>query len=163
MTVYNDNEIIIDLKDIVLLGFSGLIIIFANLFQKTWMQKEKMFCYFWGMENYLNNEPNNDFKSDHSIDFLFGTKIKVMKRNKFIFRNILSYIILWMVIIIRLISLPENFIIYDFFPACTIHRFIKNQLDRMNQVTVEPLQIIRLQFFSIFHNRCTHMLLKIFL
>ena len=105
MTVYNDNEIIIDLKDIVLLGFSGLIIIFANLFQKTWMQKEKMFCYFWGMENYLNNEPNNDFKSDHSIDFLFGTKIKVMKRNKFIFRNILSYIILWMVIIIRLISI----------------------------------------------------------
>lgn len=105
MTVYNDNEIIIDLKDIVLLGFSGLIIIFANLFQKTWMQKEKMFCYFWGMENYLNNEPNNDFKSDHSIDFLFGTKIKVMKRNKFIFRNILSYIILGMVIIIRLISI----------------------------------------------------------
>ena len=105
MTVYNDNEIIIDLKDIVLLGFSGLIIIFANLFQKTWMQKEKMFCYFWGMENYLNNEPNNDFKSDHSIDFLFGTKIKVMKRNKFIFRNILSYIILGMVIIVRLISI----------------------------------------------------------
>ena len=66
------------------------------------------------------------------------------------------------IIIIRLISLPENFIIYNFFPACTIHRFIKNQLDRINQVTIEPLQIIRFQFFSIFHNRCTHMLLKIF-
>ena len=44
------------------------------------------------------------------------------------------------IIIIRLISLPENFIIYNFFPTCTIHRFIKNQLDRINQVTVESLQ-----------------------
>ena len=105
MTIYNDKDIIIDLKDIILLGFSGLVIIFANLFQKMWMQKEKMFCYIWGMENYLNNEPNNDFKSDHSIDFLFGTKIKVMKRNKFIFRNIISYIILGIVIVIRIISI----------------------------------------------------------
>ena len=105
MTIYNDKEIIIDLKDIILLGFSGIIIICANLFQKMWIQKEKMFCYIWGMENYLNNEPNNDFKSDQSIDFLFGTKIKVMKRKKFIFRNIISYIILGIVIIIRIISI----------------------------------------------------------
>ena len=110
MTIYNDNEIRIDLKDIILLGFSGLIIIFSDLFQKTWMQKEKMFCYIWGMENFLNNEPNNDFKSDQNIDFLFGTKIKVMKRKKFIFRNIISYLILGIVIIIRLISI--HFLFY---------------------------------------------------
>ena len=100
ITVYNDNEIRIEVKDIILLGFSGLIIIFSDLFQKTWMQKEKLFCYIWGMENVLDNEPNNDFISDQSIDFLFGTKIKVMKKRKFILRNIISYIILGIVIII---------------------------------------------------------------
>ena len=105
ITVYNDNEIRIELKDIILLGFSGLIIIFSDLFQKTWMQKEKMFCYIWGMENVLDNETNNDFKSDQSIDFLFGTKIKVMKKRKFILRNIISYIILGIVIIIRIVSI----------------------------------------------------------
>ena len=110
MTIYNDYEIRIDLKDIILLGFSGLIIIFSDLFQKTWIQKEKMFCYIWGMENFLNNEPNNDFKSDQNIDFLFGTKIKVMKRKKFIFRNIVSYLILGIIIIFRLISI--HFLFY---------------------------------------------------
>ena len=33
------------------------------------------------------------------------------------------------IIIIRLISLPKNFIIYNFFPTCTIYRLIKNQFD----------------------------------
>ena len=103
--IYNDNEIKIDLKDIILLSFSGFIIILADLFHKTWKQKENMFCYFWGMENFLNNEPNNDFKPDQNIDFLFKTKIKVMKTSKFILRNIISYIILGIVIIIRLISI----------------------------------------------------------
>ena len=105
ITIYNDNEIKIDLKDIILLGFGGLIIIFSDLFQKTWIQKEKIFSYIWGMENLLNIEPNNDFKSDQSIDFLFGTKIKVMKQKKFILRNIISYVILGIVIIIRIISI----------------------------------------------------------
>ena len=103
--VYNDNDIKIDLKDIILLSFSGFIIILADIFQKTWKQKEKIFCYFWGMENFLNNEPNNDFKPDHNIDFLFKTKIKVMRNSKFIFRNFISYVILGVVIIIRLISI----------------------------------------------------------
>ena len=103
--IYDDNEIKMDLKDIIFLSFSGLIIVLANLFHKTWKQKEKIFCYFWGMENFLNDEPNNDFKPDQNIDFLFRTKIKVMKRNKFIFRNVTSYIILGIVIIIRLISI----------------------------------------------------------
>ena len=105
ITVYNDNEIRIELKDIILLGFSGLIIIFSDLFQKTWIQKEKMFCYIWGMENVLDNETNNDFKSDQSIDFLFGTKIKVMKKRRFILRNIISYVILGIVIVIRIVSI----------------------------------------------------------
>ena len=103
--IYNDNEIKIDLKDIILLSFSGVIILLANLFHKTWKQKEKMFCYFWGMENFLNNEPNNDFKPDQNIDFLFKTKIKVMKTSKFIFRNFISYLILGLIIVIRLISI----------------------------------------------------------
>ena len=105
IVLYDDSEIIIDLKDIIFLSFSGLIIILANLFHSTWKQKEKIFCYFWGMENFLNDEPNNDFKPDQNIDFLFRTKIKVMKENKFIFRNVTSYIILGIVIIIRLISI----------------------------------------------------------
>ena len=103
--IYNDNEIRIDLKDIILLAFSGLIIILADLFQKTWNQKEKIFCYFLGMENFHNREPNNDFIPDQSIDFLFKTKIKVMKKRKFIFRNVISYIILGLVIIIRVVSI----------------------------------------------------------
>ena len=105
ITIYNDSEIKIDLKDIILLSFSGLIIILADLFQKTWKQKEKIFCYFWGMENFHNREPNNDFIPDQNIDFLFKSKIKVMKRSKFLLRNIISYGILGVVIIIRIISI----------------------------------------------------------
>ncbi len=105
MTIYNDTEIRIDLKDIILLSFGCLIIIFADLFHKAWKKKEEIFCYIWGMENFSNNEPNNDFKFDQSIDFLFGTKIKIMKKEKFIFRNIASYFILGIIIIIRIVSI----------------------------------------------------------
>ena len=88
-----------------MLSFSGIIILLADLFQKTWKQKEKIFCYFWGMENFLNSEPNNDFTPDNNINFLFNTKIKVMKTSKFIIRNTISYIILGIIIIIRIISI----------------------------------------------------------
>ena len=103
--IYNDSEIKIDLKDIILLSFSGIIIILADVFQKTWKQKEKIFCYFWGMENFTNSEPNDDFKSDESINFLFKTKIKIMKQSRFILRNVVSYAILWIIIIIRVVSI----------------------------------------------------------
>ena len=105
ITIYNDSEIKIDLKDIILLAFSGSIIILGDLFQKTWKQKEKIFCYFWGMENFHNSESNNDFIPDQNIDFLFKAKIKVMTRSKFLLRNIISYGILGVVIIVRIISI----------------------------------------------------------
>ena len=105
ITIYYDSEIRIDLKDIILLAFSGLIIIMSDLFLKAWKQKEKMFRYFWGMENFHNREPNNDFIPDLNVNFLFKTKIKIMKRRKFIFKNVVSYVILGIVIIIRIVSI----------------------------------------------------------
>lgn len=41
------------------------------------------------------------------------------------------------IIIIRFIPLTKNFITYSFFPCCSIYGFVKNQLNRVNNVAIK--------------------------
>ena len=47
------------------------------------------------------------------------------------------------IIVIRLITLPENFITYDFFPRIMVYRLIKNHFDRIYYIFIKPTNIKR--------------------
>ena len=91
--------------DIFLIILCIFITIWAMLFLKVWRQNEQLFSYFWGMENYEKIEPlNGNFTPNKTYDFLFGEKIKVFSTVSSNFRRFVSYIVLGMMIIIRLVS-----------------------------------------------------------
>ena len=91
--------------DIFLIILCIFITIWAMLFLKVWKQKEQLFSYFWGMENYEKIEPlNENFIPNKTYDFLFGEKIKIFSNLSSFIRRFISYIVLGMMIIIRLVS-----------------------------------------------------------
>ncbi len=91
--------------DIFLIILCIFITIWAMLFLKVWRQNEQLFSYFWGMENYEKIEPlNGNFTPNKTYDFLFGEKIKIFSSVSSNFRRFVSYIVLGMMIIIRLVS-----------------------------------------------------------
>ena len=91
--------------DIFLIILCIFITIWAMLFLKVWRQNEQLFSYFWGMENYEKIEPlNGNFTPNKTYDFLFGERIKVFSTVSSNFRRFISYIVLGMMIIIRLVS-----------------------------------------------------------
>ena len=79
------------------------IIIWADIFSKIWKQKEKIFSYFWGMENLRDKEPlNENFKPDKEINFLFDQKLKTLSEKNYWFRNIISYLLAFTLILARI-------------------------------------------------------------
>ena len=79
------------------------IIIWADIFSKLWKQKEKIFSYFWGMENLRDKEPlNENFKPDQEINFLFDQKLKTFSDHNYWFRNTVSYSFTFILILIRI-------------------------------------------------------------
>ena len=78
------------------------IIIWADIFSKIWKQKEKIFSYFWGMENLRDKEPlNENFKPDKEINFLFDQKLRTFTDKNYWIRNIISYLLTLTLILIR--------------------------------------------------------------
>jgi hypothetical protein len=81
--------------DITLFVFCFLITIWATLFLKIWKQKEKLFSYFWGMENYQLNEPNQEnFVPDERLEFIFDQNLQIPSKIKKWFKSAVSYFVL---------------------------------------------------------------------
>jgi hypothetical protein len=73
-------------------AFSCLIILWVTLFLKVWKQKEKLYSYFWGTENFEQEEAFDDkFQSDFNSIFLFNFHMKFQHNYKKVFKYLVSY------------------------------------------------------------------------
>lgn len=84
----------INYYDISLFVFSFVITVWATLFLKIWKQKEKLFTYFWGMESYQQNEPDQEsFEPDKHVHFIFDQKVPLQSKAKQRFKKFLAYLV----------------------------------------------------------------------
>lgn len=80
--------------NIIFTVFSCILILWVTLFLKVWKQKERLYSYFWGTENFQLEEAFDDkFESDYTNEFLFNFRMKFQKRSKKFMKKIISYII----------------------------------------------------------------------
>ena len=89
----------ITVLDIFLLVFCFVVSIWATLLLKIWTQKEQLYRYIWGTENYSHNEPDSElFDPDSEVEFVFGKKITMassLVRNT---KKFISYLVLLIMI-----------------------------------------------------------------
>ena len=128
--------------DFTLILFCIGISLWATLFMKSWKKKEKIYKYFWGMENYEKNENIlENFKPNLNFPFIFGEKIKTVTfLQKFIIKTI-SYGILTMMVYIRLISVHYIYKIK--------YKYYNNSLK--NNIIFSSFSALILKIFSILY------------
>lgn len=101
-TVETIKKLKLDYYDISKIISCILITIWATLFLKAWKQKEEIFTYIWGMENYQKTEPvDASFKPNKTVPFCFGEKINTITTFSYYFRRSISYIVLTIMLSIR--------------------------------------------------------------
>ena len=61
-------------KEILLIFFSAILLLWASIFSKQWKQKEEIFNYIWGTENYIRNDVKKDEDKDEGL--FYDKKIK---------------------------------------------------------------------------------------
>ena len=128
--------------DFTLILFCIGISLWATLFMKSWKKKEKIYKYFWGMENYEKNENIlENFKPNLNFPFIFGEKIKTVTfLQKFIIKTI-SYGILTIMVYIRLISVHYIYKIK--------YKYYNNSLK--NNIIFSSFSALILKIFSILY------------
>jgi hypothetical protein len=90
--------------DVTLFCFCLLITIWATVFLNAWKQKEKLYKYFWGMENQDSNEPNQEtFSPDEKIPFLFGQKLPISYSYKRYLKTFVSYFVIILLVSINIL------------------------------------------------------------
>lgn len=89
--------------DVTLFCFCLIITIWATIFLNAWKQKEKLYKYFWGMENQDYNEPNQEiFSPDEKIPFLFGQKLPISYSYKRYLKSFVSYMLIILLVCINI-------------------------------------------------------------
>ena len=84
--------------------YAVFIITWASFYLKAWKQKEQIFSYIWGMENYIKKEPADvNFKPNKKQSFLFNEKIHTVTKLSFYFRRAISFIVLAIMIALRVL------------------------------------------------------------
>ena len=101
-TVETIKKLTLDYYDISLIISCVLNTMWATVFLKAWKQKEKMFRFIWGMENYEKNEPTDAaFKPNKTMKFCFGATINTVTTTSYMFRKTISFLILAVILLIR--------------------------------------------------------------
>ena len=96
--------ITINSNEFYLLLYGIAITLWATLFHKIWMQKEKLYSYIWGMDSFGKNDPiNENFIPESDEEFIFGYKNIKQKTLHHKFKIMLSYIILLLMICITVL------------------------------------------------------------
>lgn len=86
--------------DIFLMIFCVIITIWATLFLKIWTQKEQMYTFIWGTQNYTHNEPDSElFEPDSTVEFVFGKTITVASTTVRNLKKCVSYLVLIIMIV----------------------------------------------------------------
>ena len=128
--------------DFSLILFCIGISLWATLFMKSWKKKEKLYKYFWGMENYEKNENiSENFKPNMNFPFIFGEKIKTVTFLHKLIIKIISYGILTIMVYIRLISVHYIYKIK--------YKYYNNSLK--NNIIFSSFSALILKIFSILY------------
>lgn len=69
------------------------------LFVKYWKDKEKLYCYFWGVDTtYSREEYRDEFVADGEEEFMFDHKRPYQSNLKKIIKLIIVYMITFMIV-----------------------------------------------------------------
>ena len=99
-------------KDIYLLGYCVVILIWASLFLALWKQKEKWYSYIWGTESYVRNEPDSElFEPSDEKPFIFGVKLPFYKA---LYRNLKKFVSYLVLVIMVAATITIMFLIMWF-------------------------------------------------
>lgn len=91
--------------DIMLIIMCIMITVWASIFLKSWKQREKMFAYIWGMENYEKKElVDANFKPNKKVEFVFGENILTVSAWSANSRKFVSFLFMVIIVIIRVLS-----------------------------------------------------------
>ena len=98
-------------------------VLWSSTFLNHWTQKEKLFSYIWGTEDYQQTEPDREsFKPDGYRILLLGQKFPYINKTKLFFKKSLSYFVL--IIMIGIVLIFVNYIFY--IKALLIKKFPKS-------------------------------------
>lgn len=90
---------------------SAIYIFWGTAFLFQWKQKELLYNYIWGVENYKRSEPDREtFVPDKQIILMFGQELPYVSKVKKFFKSFLSYTILFTMMIIVFVIV--NYIFY---------------------------------------------------
>ena len=97
--------------EIINLIFCTAISFWVKCFLSSWKQKESLYAYFWGTEDFIRNETDKEnFKPDYQTEFVFGQKIKFVSNKKRAFKKFISY--LFLIFMVLLTCFLSCFLLY---------------------------------------------------
>ena len=98
--------------EIFMLLFCSLVAIWGMLFLDVWKQKEKVYSYFWGTENFKHLEPDSElFVPDGTKELIFNVKFPYVSKFKKRWKMFISYLTLFIMLIITVFSVLYIFIL----------------------------------------------------
>ena len=98
------NRIEMNYYDLLLILNCCLLSLWLTLFIKTWIQKEKVYNYIWGMRESDDSKLiNDDFEPDSEEKLIFGYYVPIAKKTNQQLKKILSYFVLLGMIFIVLV------------------------------------------------------------
>ena len=104
------NTIQMDYYDFLLIMNCALLTIWITLFIKTWIQKEKIYNYIWGInESQKETKINEEFVPNAKEKLIFGYYVPADKEPYHIFKKLLSYIVLLGMILLVIIFIYSLF------------------------------------------------------
>ena len=91
--------------DFCLIIYGSIITLWASLFHKVWLQQEKMYRYFWGMDTFEKHNPLNEkFIPDTKEELIFGYYHPRQANFKHKIKKYSSFGILLLMILIVILS-----------------------------------------------------------
>ena len=95
-----------------MLLFCSLVAIWGMLFLDVWKQKEKVYSYFWGTENFKHLEPDSElFVPDGTKELIFNVKFPYVSKFKKRWKMFISYLTLFVMLVITVFSVLYIFIL----------------------------------------------------
>ena len=98
--------------EIFILCFCSLVAIWGMLFLDMWKQKEKVYSYFWGTENYKHLEPDSElFVPDGTKELVFNVKFPYVSKSIKRWKMFISYLTLVVMLLITVCSVLFIFVL----------------------------------------------------
>ena len=100
----------------ILLLLSAFLALWGTAFLKYWDQKERMFNYMWGTENFQKSEPDSEsYVPDGHVTLVFNKEFPYVSPTKATLKRYVSYVVLVLMIIITGIGVYAIFYYKVFF------------------------------------------------